>query len=429
MGGRRDRAILHVDMNSFYASVEQAEHPELRGKPVAVAGKEEVRHGIILTKSKEAKRYGVKTAEAIWEARKKCPGLIVVPPDYRLYRRYSEMAREIYYQYTDLVEPFGLDESWLDVTGSAALFGGSAMAIAREISERVKDELGCTVSVGASWNKIFAKFGSDYRKPDAITEISRDNYRDVVWRAPADELLYVGRATRAKLHSSGVDTIGGLACASPELLRRRLGKVGLVLRSFARGEDETPVKPYDPERRDVGREVKSYGNGLTAPHDITDEADAKALLWILSESVAQRMREDRVRGGCVSIGVRYGDDLTGYGRQSALGRPTASTRGVARAAWALLRANEPFDASGRLPRPIRGLHVRASDLVPMDGAQPALFEDPDERVERLDFAVDDLRRRYGNTIVRRGVEMLDDSIDGLDIKGENTVHPVSYFHD
>ena len=250
-----------------------------------------------------------------------------------------------------------------------------------------------------------------------------------MWRAPADELLYVGRATRAKLHSSGVDTIGGLACASSELLRRRLGKVGLVLRSFARGEDETPVKPYDPERRDVGREVKSYGNGLTAPHDITDEADAKALLWILSESVAQRMREDRVRGGCVSIGVRYGDDLTGYGRQSALERPTASTRGVARAAWALLRANEPFDASGRLPRPIRGLDVRASALVPMDGAQPALFEDPDERIERLDFAVDDLRRRYGNTIVRRGVEMLDDSIDGLDIKGENTVHPVSYFHD
>ena len=196
-------------MNSFYASVEQAERPELRGKPVVVAGKEELRHGIVLTKSIEAKRYGIKTAEALWQARAKCPDLIVLPPRYKLYRRYSELARAIYYQYTDLVEPFGLDECWLDLTGSLHLHGGDALVVAREISERMKAELGCTVSIGVSWNKIFAKFGSDYKKPDAITCITRDNYRDVVWSAPVRDLLYVGPATERKLHAVGIETIGG----------------------------------------------------------------------------------------------------------------------------------------------------------------------------------------------------------------------------
>lgn len=227
-----DRVILHSDMNSFYASVEQAENPALRGKPVVVAGKEELRHGIVLTKSVEAKKYGIKTAEALWQARAKCPDLIVLPPRYKLYRRYSEMARAIYYQYTDLVEPFGLDECWIDLTGSLSLHGGDAVLVACEISERVKAELGCTVSIGVSWNKIFAKFGSDYRKPDAITAITRDNYRDIVWRAPVRDLLYVGPATERKLHASAIRTIGDLAHASDAYLQRRFGKVGFVLRTF-----------------------------------------------------------------------------------------------------------------------------------------------------------------------------------------------------
>ena len=423
-----DRSILHVDMNSFYASVEQAEHPELRGLPVAVAGKPEVRHGIILAKSAEAKRCGVRTAEAIWEARRKCPGLVVVPPDYRLYRRYSEMAREVYYQYTDLVEPFGLDECWLDVTGALSLHGGRALGVAREVSERTKAELGCTVSVGVSWNKVFAKFGSDYEKPDAVTEVARGNYRELVWSAPVEDLLYVGPATRRKLNAYGIRTIGELAHASDAFLKRRLGAVGLTIRAFARGEDASPVKPYDPEARDVARTVKSYGNGLTAPHDIASESDAKALLWMLSESVAQRLREGGARCRCVAVGVRYADDLSGYGRQAALPRPTASTSGVARAAWSLLERSEPF-RQGPLERPLRALHVRALALVPADGAQMPLFETGDERRERLDAAVDGLRRRYGNTAVRRGIELADASIAGLDIKGENTVHPVGYFHD
>ena len=416
---------MHSDMNSFYASVEQAEHPELRGKPVVVAGKEELRHGIVLTKSIEAKKYGIQTAEALWQARAKCPDLIVLPPHYKLYRRYSELARNIYYQYTDLVEPFGLDECWLDLTSGLDLHGGNAMVVACEISERIKAELGCTVSVGLSWNKIFAKFGSDYRKPDAITSITRENYQDIVWNSPVRDLLYVGPATERKLHAYGIFTIGQLAHASDAYLSRRFGKIGFMLRMFARGQDATPVKPYDPLARDVHREIKSYGNGLTAPHPITTESDARALIWILSESVAQRMREDGMRARTVSIGVRNDVDLTGYGCQVKLAKPTCATRFIAKAAWGLLCVNEPFDED----HPIRALHVRASDLVePPEFEQLELFASPEPKWEDLDFCIDDLRRRFGNTCIVRGTELADSAISGLDIKDENTVHPVSYLH-
>ena len=320
-----ERVIMHIDMNAFYASVAQHLDPRLRGRAVAVAGDPERRNGIILAKSREAKACGVKTAEAIWQARQKCPQLVIVPPDYAAYKRYSRLARMIYYEYTDLVEPFGLDEAWLDLTGSLPLLGGDPARTAAEISGRIKAELGCTVSVGVSWNKIFAKFGSDFRKPDAITFITPQNYRCRVWEAPVSELLYVGAATRAKLHSSGIDRIGELACASPELLRRRLGKIGLVLRAFARGEDATPVKPYDQARNEVDRTVKSFGNGLTAPHDIVSASDAKALVYLLSESVAQRLREARFRASTVSIGVRSARDLASYSRQTTLRRATNVT--------------------------------------------------------------------------------------------------------
>ncbi len=420
-----DRVILHSDMNSFYASVEQAERPELRGKPVVVAGKEELRHGIVLTKSIEAKAYGIKTAEALWQARAKCPDLVVLPPRYKLYRTYSEMARAIYYQYSDLVEPFGLDECWIDLTGSLHLHGGNPLVVANEISERIKAELGCTVSIGISWNKIFAKFGSDYKKPDAITPITRKNYRDIVWSSPVRDLLYVGAATERKLLARNIATIGDLAKAPDVFLKRRLGKMGFVLRSFARGEDATPVKAYNPTSRSVSRIIKSYGNGLTAPHSITSEADAKALIWLLSESVAQRMREDGVRARTISIGVRNDLDLSGYGCQTKLVKPSAATRHIAQAAWSLLCLRERFTEE----QPIRALHVRASDLVePEPLQQLSLFPDPEPDWEGLDCCIDELRRRFGNTCIVRGVELLDDALVGVDIKGENTVHPVSYFH-
>lgn len=421
----RQRVIFHSDMNAFYASAEQAERPELRGLPLVVGGHEERRHGIVLAKSAEAKAAGIVTGEALWQARERCPGLVVVTPRYDVYQKYSRLARQIYYQYTDLVEPFGLDEAWLDLTGSLALVGGDAVRTAAEISGRVKAELGCTVSIGVSWNKIFAKFGSDFRKPDAVTAITPANYRDLVWNAPADELLYVGGATRAKLHSSGIDTIGDLASASSELLRRRLGKIGGILRTFARGEDTTPVKPYDMVRNEVDRTVKSFGNGLTAPHDIADRADAKALIYLLAESVAQRLREARFRASTLSIGVRSADDLTSYTRQITLRRATNVTGQIARNAWDLLVANEPLDGT----HPLRGLHVRASGLVPMDEPQQLelAFDQRQRMLEDLDETIDELRRRFGNTCIQRGTELLDESLLELDIKRDNVVHPVGYF--
>lgn len=422
-----DRDVLHSDINCCYAQIECQARPELRGKPVVVGGDEEARHGIVLAKNLIAKRAGVKTAMALWEARKACPGLVVVPPDYRLYMDVSRRAREIYYDYTDRVEPFGPDEAWLDVTGTRRCLGLSPAEIAREVSERMVAELGISVSVGVSWNKIFAKFGSDYKKPDAVTVITRENYREVVWQAPVRDLLYVGPATERKLHSSGIDTIGQLACASDELLRNRLGKMGFVLRGFARGQDATEVKPYDRDAADVMREIKSYGNGLTAPRDICDPQSAKAYVWMLAESVAQRMREGRARARTVSVGARAADDLCTRSRQRKLPVATDVTLEVARAAWGLLRELEPLDAS----HPLRGIHVRASDLEPADAdLQASLFDPLPRRTEmrELDASVDDLRRRYGNKCVVWGAQLVDEGAAGVDAKADNTVHPVSFFH-
>lgn len=422
-----DRDVLHSDINCCYAQIECQARPELRGKPVVVGGDEEARHGIVLAKNLIAKRAGVKTAMALWEARKACPGLVVVPPDYRLYMDVSRRAREIYYDYTDRVEPFGPDEAWLDVTGTRRCLGLSPAEIAREVSERMVAELGISVSVGVSWNKIFAKFGSDYKKPDAVTVITRENYREVVWQAPVRDLLYVGPATERKLHSSGIDTIGQLACASDELLRNRLGKMGFVLRGFARGQDATEVKPYDRDAADVMREIKSYGNGLTAPRDICDPQSAKAYVWMLAESVAQRMREGRARARTVSVGARAADDLCTRSRQCKLPVATDVTLEVARAAWGLLRELEPLDAS----HPLRGIHVSASDLEPADAdLQASLFDPLPRRTEmrELDASVDDLRRRYGNKCVVWGAQLVDEGAASVDAKADNTVHPVSFFH-
>lgn len=422
-----DRDVLHSDINCCYAQIECQARPELRGKPVVVGGDEEARHGIVLAKNLIAKRAGVKTAMALWEARKACPGLVVVPPDYRLYMDVSRRAREIYYDYTDRVEPFGPDEAWLDVTGTRRCLGLSPAEIAREVIERMVAELGISVSVGVSWNKIFAKFGSDYKKPDAVTVITRENYREVVWQAPVRDLLYVGPATERKLHSSGIDTIGQLACASDELLRNRLGKMGFVLRGFARGQDATEVKPYDRDAADVMREIKSYGNGLTAPRDICDPQSAKAYVWMLAESVAQRMREGRARARTVSVGARAADDLCTRSRQCKLPVATDVTLEVARAAWGLLRELEPLDAS----HPLRGIHVCASDLEPADAdLQASLFDPLPRRTEmrELDASVDDLRRRYGNKCVVWGAQLVDEGAASVDAKADNTVHPVSFFH-
>lgn len=263
-----DRVIIHSDANCFYASVEMLYHPEFAGKPLAVGGDPEARHGIVLTANYIAKKQGVKTGMALWQAKQACPDVIFVPPRMDLYLKFSSMLREIYGEYTDKIEPYGCDEAWLDVSDSSSL-KGDGQKIANEISARVKKELGITVSEGISWNKIYAKLGSDYKKPDAITEFNRENYKSLIWKLPVSDLLYVGRSTNRTLSKYGIHTIGDLACTDPDFLMKQFGKMGLVIHSFANGWDESPVVPEG-----YSAPIKSIGNSTTTPRDLENDLDA-----------------------------------------------------------------------------------------------------------------------------------------------------------
>lgn len=420
------RVVIHSDMNAFYASVEQAENPALRGLPVVVGGDEERRHGIVLTASYEAKRRGVKTGTALWEARRACPDAVIVPPRYGLYRRYSRLARRIYYDYTNLVEPFGPDEAWLDVTHSVHLAGGDPLLLAAEISERVRSELGVTVSVGVSWNKVFAKFGSDHDKPDGFMVITPESAARQVWPAPVEDLLYVGPATSRKLRALGIRTIGQLAAAPPALLRRSLGKMGLVVQAFAQGRDESPVRPLGEAALDVARPVKSVGNGVTCPFDVEDAVTCRQVVWLLGESVAQRLRALGLAARGVAV---YGRDFSTLGtrsRQCRLPRPSNITAEVCSVAAELLLADWRFDQGEKL----RGLGVRAISLVPAEQCVQLDLEGSEwarVRQRRLDACVDGLRARFGNHAVRRLSELGDPRLATLDPERDHTVHPVSFF--
>ena len=411
------RHILHVDMNAFYASVECQRRPELRQKPVAVCGDPEARHGIVLTANYVAKPKGVKTGMAIWQAKQVCPDLVVLPADMGEYIRISRMAREIYERYTDQIEPFGLDESWLDVTGSTELFG-SAMDIAREISDRIKFELGITASIGVSDNKITAKLGSDYQKPDAITRIERDNYKDIVYPLPVGDLLYVGLATERKLRSIGIKTIGQLAQSSPDLLEYKLGKMGMILHTFANGLDVSPV-----QRSDHIRAIKSVGNSATTPRDLVNDDDVRLMLYLLAESVACRMRELASKCTVVEVSVRD-SELHWYSRQRKLAVPTCSSAEIAEVAFDLFRRSYLWT------QPVRSIGVRGAGLVDGSvGIQTSLFDNDKRRSawERIDVTVDELRRRYGYMSVRRAITMADPLLGGINPKDDHTVHPIGYF--
>lgn len=410
------RAILHIDMNSCYASIECLHHPEIRHLPVAVGGDVEARHGIILAKNELAKRAGVKTGEALWQAKQKCPDLVIVPPHYQLYLRFSRMARAIYAEYTDLIEPFGLDEAWIDVTGSGVF--GDAVEIAETIRNRVKFELGITVSIGVSFNKIFAKLGSDYKKPDAVTVFGKDDYREKVWPLPVEELLYVGPATTRKLRARCIRTIGDLAQTDPSLLHSWLGKMGYVLHAFANGNDPSPVAPLGEEAI-----IKSIGNSTTTPRDLTCEEDVNIIFYVLAESVAARMRENGFRAKTVQISLRD-TDLFSFERQCKLESPSCLASELHDAGMRLLQDNYRFR------KPLRSVGIRGMDLVPIQTAmQLNFFEDPvrREKRERLEVAVDELRRRFGHAAVSRAVTMCDPSLGTINPKDDHTIHPVGYF--
>ncbi|NLV37177.1 MAG: DNA polymerase IV [Clostridiaceae bacterium] len=410
-----NRVILHSDLNNFYASVECLYNPEIRDRPVAVCGSQSTRHGIVLAKNNLAKKFGVKAGDAIWEARSKCPGLVVVRPNYMLYLRFSMLARKIYENYTNLIEAFGIDENWLDVTESTKLFG-SGENIADMLRERIRTELGVTASVGVSFNKVFAKLGSDMKKPDATTVISEENYREKVWKLPVGDMIYVGPSTRRKLTNIGIQTIGELAGAPPKFLERHFGQWGRTLWIFANGYDESPVTKLDFQPG-----IKGIGNSLTTPHDLRTNEDVKILTYVLADSVAERLRRHQLRGRTVQIYIRS-SDLSFIERQGQLSQYTCTSSDIAE------KALEIFSRSWDWSKTIRTLGIRVTGVVMRDDcAQVSLFDDNRRlRREQLESSIDSIRTRFGHYSVQRGLLIDSRGLNANPVE-ENVIHPVSFF--
>jgi len=387
-----DRVILHSDCNNFYASVECMLNPSLRGKAVAVGGNEEERHGIILAKNEIAKKQGVKTGETLWQARLKCPDLIIVPPHYEEYVKVSEATRQIYNDNTYQVEPFGLDEAWLDVTGE------DGVEAAQRISNRIKQELGITVSIGVSFNKVFAKLGSDYKKPDAITHISRANFKQIVWPLPVADLLYVGRATEEKLHRMGLRTIGELAQFPIPFLRNRLGKNGELLHRFANGQDCSPVAVFGETPP-----VKSVSNSITTVRDLVCRDDALRVMMALCQSVGSRMRTNNIKCRRVTVFLRT-NELIHSTRQVTLADYTNRDSDLLRAAMSIV------DSEHNWRTPLRSVGVSASMLSNGSaGGQTDLFTDQNklEQMDQLQKQLDRLKSKYGSGIVVPATMLVD----------------------
>ena len=402
-----DRIILHCDCNCFYASCELLSRPELRQLPVAVCGDPTERHGIILAKNEPAKRCGVKTAETIYKARQKCPGLILLPPHHQLYDEYSKKINAVYSEYTDLVEPFGIDESWLDVTGSLHLFGGEAKALADTLRNRIRQEFGLTISVGVSFNKVFAKLGSDYKKPDATTVITEESFRAMVWTLPVGDLLFVGRSAQDLLGRYGVRTIGDLGKCSEEMLETLMGKMGLQLYRYANGLDNSPV------RGEKDREpIKSVGNSTTFRRDLTRWDEVQSGISLLSDSVAMRLRRHGLYCGGVQVGIKN-SRFQVFSRQTTLDHSTHLMREINDTALRLIK--ELWKA----PDPIRLLSVTALHLT--EEAQSfrqldllGTDEKTQEKQEAVESAMDALRRKFGRGVISYGVS--EDSLSGEKIE-------------
>ena len=392
----RDRRILHCDMNSFYASVELLSRPDIKDKPVAVAGDPDSRHGVILAKNELAKKFGVVTAETIQSARRKCPELVTIPPHHNKYHEYSHMLNSIYLEYTDLVEPFSVDESWLDVTASEMLLG-DAKIIADNIRERVHRELGLTLSVGVSFNKIFAKMGSDYKKPNATTVISRENFKELLWSMPVSEMFFVGRATASKLSNFGIHTIGDLAHADQMLLSNTFGVHGLNIYKYANGLDNDPVKAYD-NREDI----KSVGHGMTFRRNLRGADDIGLALTELTDKVSTRLRRHEKWACGVKVEITT-PEFKRFSRQKRLPNPINSPAAFRKTAFELIKE------LNHVNRPIRLLTVTAIDLTDSpDGGQLTIFsmgastdeKSTNEKDENIAKAMDEIRNKFGKSSIK-----------------------------
>ena len=389
-----ERTILHCDCNSFFASVETALNPSYRAVPMAVCGSQEDRHGIVLAKNDEAKKYGIQTAETVFSAKKKCPGLVIASPHYDEYEKYSKMVNAIYSEYTDKVEPFGIDESWLDVTASKRIFG-SGEEIAEQIRQRVKSEIGITVSIGVSYNKVFAKLGSDYKKPDAITVISQENFKQIVFPLPASDLLFVGKRTAEELLKIGVKTIGDLAMTSKDMLRHKFGKMGEMLYNYANGLDDSPVGVDDDH------EVKSISNGFTFKHDLVTREDCRIGIDYLCDEIGARLRSKSLKCSTVAITIKD-TRLKSIQRQRPLDNASDINREISALAYKILC--EEWSES----IPIRMITVSVTGLVNSSATftQFDLFSDVDEKLrdkdKKREETVDAIRKRFGSSSIASG---------------------------
>lgn len=387
-----DRIILHCDLNNFFASVSLLSNPTLYDLPVAVCGKSEERHGIVLAKNEIAKKYGIRTAEAVWEAKAKCPELVILSPDRKKYSEYSAATRKILQRYTDIIEPFGIDEAWLDVTGSTLLFGDGE-TIANNIKNAIKKELGITASVGVSFNKVFAKLGSDMKKPDAVTVISRENYKQKVWPLPVSDLLFVGKSTANRLAECGILTIGDLCLCDDTFLTRTLGKNGVMLKKYALGEDDSPVTP--PSDNDL---PKSIGRSVTPPSDITTPEDVWKIYLSISEDIASELRRYNLYAGGLQVHTRTTAlDVKEYSR--TLSVPLNTSMSIAKKGFEL------FTENYRWGMPLRSVGLRVISLRDESCAvQQDFFGEivQDAKDEKIEESLESLRERFGKGSIKRG---------------------------
>ena len=388
----KERTILHCDLNNFFASVSLLRYPELKDKPVAVCGSTEERHGIVLAKNEAAKKFGIKTAEVTWKAKMKCPGLIVLPPEYKLYEKYSRAARRIYEEYTDIIEPFGIDEYWLDVTGSRLLFGNGE-EIAQRIRNQVKNELGVTISVGVSFNKVFAKLGSDMKKPDAVTVISKKDFKEKIYGLPLGDLLFAGQKTVDKLKRYGVETIGDLTMCDNEMLKRTLGENGICLKNCALGLDNSPVTPYTEDYM-----PKSVGRTVTPKADVTDRETVWKIFIELSEDICRELRMKNLVATGVCVHTRTFDLKT---KETSRSFRNGTNCSITLAE----KAMELFDEVCNLSIPLRSIGFRAINLKPKDiiARQFDLFgkELYDEKNEIIEDSIIRVREKYGKKYIKR----------------------------
>lgn len=383
-----DRVILHCDCNSFFASVEVSLNPKLKDVPMAVGGDTESRHGIILAKNELAKKYNIKTAETVFSAKRKCPSLVIVPPHHDLYENCSKRINKIYEEYTDKVEKFGIDESWLDVTFSQRLFG-SGTDIANTLRQRIKEEIGITISVGVSFNKVFAKLGSDYKKPDATTVILKSNFKDIVYPLPVEDLLYVGAHSKKVLNGVGIKTIGELALADENAVKKLLGKCGEMLVLYARGEDNSPVTPNSDE-------AKSIGNGMTFRRDLIGRDDISCAVSYLSEIIASRMRKKGVCASFIQVTVKT-PDFQSIQRRQRFASPTNLAKEISS------KAMEIISSFWDMSCPIRMLTVTGGGILPDEkSTQICFFDDENDNKKRrnLENAIDLIRAKYGDSSIK-----------------------------